>query len=67
MKTSLITAFIAITALHISSCATVETTTVNPDGSKTTTKTTTIDPASATAIANAAANAALERSRDSGK
>lgn len=63
----LIVPAICIAALWLTSCTTVTTETIHPDGSKTTTTSTSVDPATATAIANAAANAALEKSRDSGK
>lgn len=63
MKTSLVTAALAIAAITLAiacqSCTVVET--VAPDGTKT--KTTTVDPATAAAIANAAIAAA----QDSGK
>lgn len=54
---------ICIFALWLTSCATVTTETVHPDGSKTTTTSTTVDPAAAAAIANAAAQAALDRAQ----
>lgn len=63
MRTSIITAIVSILALWLTSCATVTTETVNPDGSKTTTTSTTVDPAAAAAIANAAAQAALDRAQ----
>lgn len=67
MKTSLITAAVAIAALWLTSCTTTETTVTSPDGTITRTKSSSIDPATAQALANAAANAALESSRSSGK
>lgn len=63
----LIVPAICILALWLTSCATVTQEVIAPDGTKTTTKTVTVDPATATAIANSAVNAALEKSRDSGK
>lgn len=63
----LIVPAICILALWLTSCATVTQEVVAPDGTKTTTRTVTVDPSAATAIANAAANAALENSHNSGK
>lgn len=54
---------ICILALWLTSCATVTQEVVAPDGTKTTTRTVTVDPNAATAIANAAAQAALEHSQ----
>lgn len=67
MKTSIITAAVAFAALWLTSCTTTETTVTAPDGTITRTKSSSVDPATAQALANAAANAALEQSRNSGK
>lgn len=59
MKTNLITACIAIAALYLSSCATVETKTTYPDGRIVEEKRTGIDP-SAGAITGTVAGAVVD-------
>lgn len=70
MKTSLITSAIALAALIVagalSSCATTVTETTDSNGNKTKTTVTTVDPTAATAIANAAAQAGLDRAQREG-